>query len=102
MAVAVGECITEAPIRGLPALSDPSVYIHLVELWRGCHSIGCGGERSGSGVCFCVERSIWRSFGIVGGGVRGMLVVELSFLECCVDSRVIQESMLTSIVWPRM
>ena len=28
--VAVGECITEASIRGLPVLRDPSVYIHSV------------------------------------------------------------------------
>ena len=102
MVVAVGECITEAPIRGFPVLSDPSVYIHSVGLCRGCHSIGGGGKRSGSGVYFCDGRGIWRSFAIVGGGVRGMLVVELSFLGCCVDFRVIQESMLTSIVWPRM
>jgi len=39
---------------------------------------------------------------MVGGGVRGMLVVELSFLGDCVDSRMSQESMLASIVLPRM
>jgi len=39
---------------------------------------------------------------MVSGGVRGMLVVELSFLGCCVDSLMGQESKLTSIVWPRM
>ena len=69
--VAIGECITEAPIRGLPVLMDPSVYIHSVGLCRGCHSIGCGGERYGLGLCFFGGRSIWRSFAIVGGGVGG-------------------------------
>ena len=39
---------------------------------------------------------------MVGGGVRGMLVVELSFLGCCVDSRMSQEIMSTSVVCPRM
>ena len=28
--VAVGECITEAPIHGLPFLRDPFVYIHAI------------------------------------------------------------------------
>ncbi len=100
--VAVGECMTEAPIRGLPVLRDPSVYIYSVVLCRGCHSIGCGGEQHGSGVCLCVGRSIWRSFAIVGCGVRGVLVVELPSLGCCVASRMSRESMLTSVVWPRM
>ena len=49
--VAVGECITEASICGLSVLRDPSVYIHSVKLCRGCQNIGCGGERSGSGLC---------------------------------------------------
>jgi hypothetical protein len=71
-------------------------------LCRGCHSIGCGGERFGSGVWFCARRSIWRSLGMVGGGVRGVLVVGLSSLMCCVDSRMSQESMLTFVVWPGM
>ena len=35
---------------------------------------------------------------MVSGGVRGMLVVELSFLGCCVDSLMSQESMLTYVV----
>ena len=101
--VAVRECITEAPIRDLPVLRDPSVYIHSVGLCRGCHSICCGGERSELGVCFCVGQSIiYRSFAMVGGGVRGMMVGELSFLGCCVDSRMSQESMLTYVVCPRM
>jgi hypothetical protein len=39
---------------------------------------------------------------MVGGGVRGVLVVELSFLVCCVDSQMSQESVLTSVVWPGM
>ncbi len=39
---------------------------------------------------------------MVGDGVRGMLVVELFFLGCCVDSRMSQESMLTYVAWPRM
>ena len=102
MVVVVGEYITEAPIRGLPVLRDPWVYIHSVGLCKGCHSIGCGGERYGSGLCFCVERSMWRPLAMVGGGVRGMWVVDLSFLGCCVDSRMSQESMLTFVVWPRM
>ena len=32
MILAVGECITEAHIRGLPVLREPSMYIH----WWGC------------------------------------------------------------------
>ena len=43
-----------------------------------------------------------RSLTMVGGGVRGMLVVEFSLLVCFVDSRVSQESVLTSVMWPRM
>ena len=39
-------------------LWDSSVYIHSVGLCTGCHSIGRGGKRSGSGVCFHVGRSI--------------------------------------------
>ena len=39
---------------------------------------------------------------MVGGDARGMLVVDLSFLGCCVDSRMSQESMLAYVVWPRM
>ena len=39
---------------------------------------------------------------MVGGGVRGVLVVDLFFVGCCVDSRMNQESMLASVVWPRM
>ena len=42
--VAVVECITEAPIRGLPFLRDPVVYIDAVRLCRGFHSVGCGGD----------------------------------------------------------
>ncbi len=102
MVVAVGECMIAVAIRGLHVVRDPSMYIHSLGLCSGCHIIGCGGERSGSGVWFCVGRSIWRSFAIVAGGVRGMLVVHLSFLGRCVDSRMSQESMLASIVWPRM
>jgi hypothetical protein len=100
--VAVGECMTEAPIRGLPVLKEPSVYIHSMGLCRGCHCIGCGGERSRSGVCFCVGRSIWRSFAMVGCGVRWVLVVELSYLGCSVDSQMSQESMLMSVLRPTM
>jgi hypothetical protein len=74
--VAIGECITEVPIHGLPLLRDTFVYIHAVGLCRGCHSVGCGGERFGLGVCFCLGRSIGRSFPMVGGGMRGMLVIE--------------------------
>ncbi len=96
--VAVGECITEAPIRGFPFLRDPFVYIHAARLCRRCHSVGCGGEQSRLGACFCVGRSIERSFAMVGGGVRGMLVIELSFLVYRVDSLMSQESMLTSLV----
>ena len=35
---------------------------------------------------------------MVGGRVRGILVIELSFVVCCVDSLISQDSMLTSIV----
>ena len=90
--------MTEAHIRGLPALRDPSAYIDSLVLCSGCHSIACGGERSGSGVWFCVGRSIWRSFAMISGGVRWVLVVDLSFLRCCVDSRTRQESMLAYVV----
>ena len=43
--VAVGECITEARIRGLPVLRAPSVYIYSVEICRGCHRVGCVGKK---------------------------------------------------------
>ena len=100
--VTVGECIAKASIRGLLVLSDPSVYIHSVGLCRGAIVLVVVGSGLGRGYVFCVGRSIWRSFAIVGGDVRGVLVVELSVLECCVDSRMSQESMLTSVVWPMM
>jgi len=99
---AVGECMTEAPICGLPILREPLVYIHSVGLCRGCHNIGCGGERSRSGVCFCIGLSVWRSFAMVGCGVMWVLVVEFSSLGCSIDHRMSQEIMLTSVVWPRM
>jgi hypothetical protein len=51
---------------------------------------------------FYAGRSIGRSFAVVGGGVRGMLVVELSLSVCFVDSLMSQESMLTFVVSPRM
>jgi len=35
---------------------------------------------------------------MVNGGVRGMLVIKLSFLVCCADSLMSQESMLTFVV----
>ena len=98
MVVAVGEYIIETPIRGLSFLRDPSVAIHAVGLCRGCHSVGCGGERSGLGMCFCVGQGIGRSFAMVGGGLRRMLVIALSFSVCCVDFLMSQESMLTYIV----
>ncbi len=98
MVVAVGECIDEAPIRGLLVLRGPSVYIHSVGLCRECHSIGYGGEWSRLGVFFVVGRSIWRSFAMVGDGVRGMLVIEFYLVLCCVDSLTSQESMLPFVV----
>ena len=55
MVVVFGKCITAAHIRGLLVLSDPSVYIHSVGLCRGCRIIGCGGERSGSGLVFVLD-----------------------------------------------
>ena len=50
----------------------------------------------GWGCDFCVRQSIGRSFAMAGGGMRGMLVIELSILVCCIDSLTSQESMLTS------
>ena len=43
-----------------------------------------------------------RSFAMVGGDVRRMLVVVWPFFGCCADFRMSQESMLSSVVWPRM
>ena len=59
---------------------------------------GCGREWSGLGLLFCAGRSIGRSFAMGGGGVRGMLVIELSLLALCVDILMRQESMLTSLM----
>jgi len=76
--VDVEECMTEAPSRILPFLRDSSVYIHALGLCRDCHNIGCGGEGFGLRVCCCAGRGIGWSFEMSGGGLRGVLVFELS------------------------
>ena len=67
MVVAVGECITEAPIRGFPVLSDPSVYIHSVGLCRGAIVLAVVGSGLGRGCIFVM--------GEESGGLSQLLVV---------------------------
>jgi hypothetical protein len=77
------------------------VYIHVVDMGRGCQDFGCGGVEYSARVGLYRRLRIGGLVAVVCSCVEVMVVIEFTFWMMCSDCLKSHEIMLTSIVCPK-